>query len=79
MQVIALIHNDDFLLQFNVSIDTKDVLTYIRNMTFDWSKNYRYAHFDDRFAIEYSEIIGPYGFCYTFNIIEANDLFELQM
>lgn len=82
MQAIALILNDDFLLSYNLSIDVSDVIDYIRNLTWKWAKKdsgiYQEADFDDYFGINFAEIIGPYGFCYTFNIIDAEDLFHLE-
>lgn len=79
MQAIALILDDDFLLQFNISIETEDILTFIKNLTYRWEKIHNEAHFDDKYRIQFAEIISSYGFCYTFNIIEPNDLFKLEM
>ena len=79
MQAIALVLNDEFLLQFNISIETEDILIFIDNLTYHLQKEHKIVHFDDFFAVEFAKIIGPNGFCYTFNIIEPNDLFNLEM
>ena len=36
MQAIGLIMNDDFLLQFNISISTNDLMLYIKKIFRPW-------------------------------------------
>jgi hypothetical protein len=81
MQAIGLVLGDEFLLQYNFSIDTTDVATYIKNLTWDWNtdEHNHMSDFDDYWQPRFSEILGPYGFCYSFNIVDAEELFNLEM
>jgi hypothetical protein len=81
MQAIGLVTGDEFLVQFNLTIDTEDVLDYIKNLTWDWTDPYKYVNnndFDDDFGIDFAAIVGPLGICYNFNMVEAVDLFYLE-
>jgi hypothetical protein len=37
------------------------------------------ANFDDFFGVDFARIIGSSGFCYNFNMIDADELFNLDM
>lgn len=81
MQAIGLTLNDDFLLQFDVDIGAADVIDCIEDLTWDWISYYAYPpvmSFDDYYGVELAKIIGPSGFCYTFNIKEASEMFQLE-
>lgn len=87
MQAIELVENDDFLFQFNVSIDTSDLMDYIRNTTRRWHLNeydwvlgtfYNNMDFKKKFSIWLVEIITYRGFCYSFNIVDAAELFKIE-
>jgi hypothetical protein len=79
MQAIALVTGDDFLLSFNLTIDTGNVLDYLRKLLVPWKhESYaRSAHFDDYYGVDFATTLGPTGFCYNFNMIDAQDLFNL--
>lgn len=80
MQAIGLTLNDGFLLQFDVDIDSADVIDYIEDLTWNWH-SYAYSpimSFDDYYGVELAKIIGPSGFCYTFNIKDASEMFHLE-
>jgi hypothetical protein len=81
MQAIALVTDDNFLEQFNLTIDTDDILTYLEKLHMPWEIPgfTRGAHFDDFYGVFYAKIIGSAGFCYDFNMIEAQDLFNLDL
>jgi hypothetical protein len=81
MQAVALATNDEFLVSYNLSVDADDVLDYMKNLTYIWmdwtfSKN---AEFDDMYNVNLSLVAGPSGYCYSFNIANASDLFHLDL
>lgn len=73
IQAIGLVTSDDFLARYNLTVETDDVLGYIKNLTWDWNsrKLIHMIHFDDHYGIDFAEMIGPTGFCYNFNMVEA--------
>jgi hypothetical protein len=85
MQATALVTGDEFLLNYNIDIDASDVTDYILNLTWDWSahRSYRnkftHIHFDDYWTVYFSELITPYGFCYTFNNPDPDQFYNLNM
>lgn len=87
MQAVGLVAKDDFLTNFNISIDANDVVDYIVALKRTWHADFwteKYGGFDNQmdFANEYgvvlAEIITPWGFCYCFNLIDADKLFHLD-
>lgn len=89
MQAIELIVRDDFLAQYNISIDTSDVMKYMRKATRVWTlefekghkfygKYYNVMNFKENFAVELAEVITSRGFCYSFNIVDAIDLLRTE-
>lgn len=77
MQAVALASGDDFLLSYNQSIDTNDVLDFIIKLHIQWIQG-NYATFDDFYGIDFAQVVGPSGFCYNFNLVDANKLFHLD-
>jgi hypothetical protein len=78
MQAVALVTSDEFLVQYNLTIDTDDVIDYIRILSIDWTKTTMTSYFDDLYGIDFAAIISPFGFCYNFNLVEAHRVFELS-
>lgn len=80
MQAVGLANRDDFLARHNVSVDTDDLVDYIRKLTFVWKqfKLYHFMSFDDILGVDFAEILGPSGFCYNFNLIGAEELYHLE-
>jgi hypothetical protein len=78
MQAVALVTGDEFLVPFNLTIETRDVLDYIENINYLWKSYENYATFDNLFGIDFASIIGSSGFCYNFNMIDADELFNLD-
>jgi hypothetical protein len=78
MQAIALVTGDEFLLPFNLTIDISDVLNFIKSLTYDYQRK-NYANFDDFYGIDFSLVFSPTGFCYTFNMVQAVELFHLDV
>jgi hypothetical protein len=78
MQAVAMITGDEFLVPYNLTIDTDDVMSFMKNLNWKWSETVHQFHFDNAFGIEFSAIIGPSGYCFNFNLIESNRLFYLD-
>jgi hypothetical protein len=81
MQAVALVTGDEFLVPFNLTIDTNDVLEYMENLLLVWDLGgfIKMANFDDFYGVDFALIVGPSGFCYNFNMIDADELFNLDM
>ena len=81
MQAVELVTGDEFLVPYNLTIDAGDVLDYIKNLTWDWmhADLYHIINFDNYYGVDFAEIIGPSGFCYNFNLVDADELFRLEM
>lgn len=80
LQAFGLIIRDNFLGKYNVSIDTSDVTDYMHKLITDWMhpNYYNFASFLDRIAIDMAEVITAWGFCYSFNIVDAAELYHLE-
>jgi hypothetical protein len=80
MQAVVLVTGDEFLAQYNLTIDANDVLDYMSKLKFSWhtSDNGYIAYFDDFWGVDLAEISGPTGFCYNFNMLQAEDFFHLN-
>jgi hypothetical protein len=80
MQAVALVTGDEVLNQFNLTIDTSDVLVYMKSQIQDWmDRNYSsLANFDKKYRAHLAAIPGPSGYCYNFNMADGSDLFYLE-
>jgi hypothetical protein len=78
MQAVALATGDEFLVPHNLSVDTSDVLVYMEKLLLKWDARKNEASFDDFFGIDFAVIIGPSGFCYNFNMADADEIFHLD-
>jgi hypothetical protein len=83
MQAMSLVTGDEFLLPYNLSIDSDDLFDYIQKIQMDYlpppNGIFNQANFDDKFGVFFAKIIGSRGFCYSFNIVESEKLFNLDM
>jgi hypothetical protein len=81
MQAVALATNDEFLVPYNLTIDAGDVLEYMENLTYIWMDQTftKQVEFDDLYNVNLSLVAGPSGFCYNFNMVNASDLFHLDL
>jgi hypothetical protein len=83
MQVMSLVTGDEFLLQYNLTIGVDELLDYIQKIQMDFLPVPRDitngAHFDDKFGVFFAKIIGSRGFCYSFNMVGSEELFNLDM
>lgn len=87
MQAVGLVAKDDFLTNFNISIDAIDVVDYIKALKRTWhtgewvepfGKFDNAMDFANEFGVAVLEIITSWGFCYSFNVIDADKLFHLD-
>ena len=53
MQAVGLVTSDNFLARYNLTVETNDVLDYIKNLTWNWSskKLIHMIHFDDYYGV----------------------------
>jgi hypothetical protein len=79
MQAVALVTGDEFLVPYNLTTDTVDVLDYIGSLNFNWDVRENDATFDDYYGVDLAYVIGPAGFCFNFNMINAGKLFHLNL
>jgi hypothetical protein len=80
MQMVSLVTGDDFLVQYNLTIDTEDFMGYLQNLTWEWH-SFAYSSFmgfDDFYRILFAEIVASSGICYNFNMVDAEELFHLD-
>jgi hypothetical protein len=81
MQAVGLVTGDEFLVPYNLTIDTEDTLEFMKKLLFPWKLKHfiRHATFDEIFGIDFALIIASSGFCYNFNLINPEELFNLKM
>jgi hypothetical protein len=83
MQAMSLVTGDEFLLPYNLTIDSDDLFDYIQKIQMDYLPLplgiSNQAYFDDNFGVFFAKIIGLRGFCYSFNMVESEGLFNLDM
>jgi hypothetical protein len=81
MQAVSLVTSDEFLIPYNLTINTEDVLHYIRKLLLEWNDDNvtRNANFDHKYGIDFAEVIGSSGFCYNFNMADADEIFNLNL
>jgi hypothetical protein len=78
MQAVALVTGDEFLIPYNLSMDTKDVFNSFEKLHREWNKNENDAYFDDLYGIDFARIFGPSGICYNFNMADPDKVFNLN-
>lgn len=81
MQAIALVTGDELLLEYNLTIETEDVLGYLRKLHLYFIRDgfFNHVNFDNYYGIDFAFVVGPSGFCYNFNMIDADELFNLNL
>jgi hypothetical protein len=81
MQVVGVVTGDEFLLNYNLTLDAENLLYYLSLLGVSWFDDglSNYANFDDFYGIDFAVFLGPGGFCYNFNMMETDELFNLDM
>jgi hypothetical protein len=79
---VALATGDEFFVAYNLSIDTNEIMLSINRLNFIWEqeqKRLRYGIFLDAYVIDFAAMAGASGICYNFNMINAADLYHLEL
>jgi hypothetical protein len=88
MQITSLIANDGFMASLNVSIPTDDFVERLGDFIGVW---YFDEFFGDEFpeqmraswnvsySVEFTRVLHPKGFCYTFNIPKSSEVFHMNL
>ena len=74
MHVIGLIMNDDFLVQFNLSLSTENITDYfhkVQRIIFDQYS----GSFIQKYKINFAKVLTPFGFCLSFNNMDYSEMF----
>lgn len=77
MHAIGLIKNDDFLVQFNLSLSTENITELFYKIHRIITDGYK-GSFIQKYKISFSKILTPFGVCITFNTMDASDLFHFN-
>jgi hypothetical protein len=77
---VALATGDEFFVAYNLSIDTNEIMLSINRLNFIWEQiRLRDGYFMDAFGIDFAAMAGASGICYNFNMINAADLYHLEL
>lgn len=81
MQAIALATGDEFLVPYNLTIDTENIEYYLLELTLEFGekKKERTVHFDDRYVAVLMLVLGPSGYCYSFNVAAEDEVFNMDV
>ncbi|CAO1405296.1 unnamed protein product [Diamesa serratosioi] len=77
MHAIGLIMNDDFLLQFNLSLSTENISDSFAKVLRITEDEYK-GSFIQKYQLNFAKLLTPFGFCLTFNNMDASDLFHIN-
>jgi hypothetical protein len=80
MQALTLATGDEFLVPYNLTIDTENLEYYLQELAWSWYENqYQIISFDDIYGVHFYRNFGLSGMCYTFNIIAFDKIFNQAM
>jgi hypothetical protein len=79
MQAVALVTGDEFLVQFNLTIDAVNMDDFLYELTWKWEKdiNQRIG-FDDFYGARFRQILSFSGMCFTFNVAAIEEILNLE-
>ncbi|CAO1411437.1 unnamed protein product [Diamesa serratosioi] len=78
LQAIALICKPDYLKTVEFKTQTNNLVEILREMTrLDWFLE-QSASWNRIYGAPFAQRLTPYGYCFTFNIINASDLLNLN-
>lgn len=80
MQVVSLVTGDEFLNNFDLDLDTNQFFSYLENITLDMRDTFytRRLYMNEYVGVELSRIITFNGYCYSFNIPDADNIFHVE-
>ncbi|KAG5667493.1 hypothetical protein PVAND_015473 [Polypedilum vanderplanki] len=74
---ISVVNSDDFLTRLNITpIPTDDMIFYINLRSLNFKSIKTQSHFGYIWGVNYARLIGPHGFCNTFNIVDPDKLYR---
>lgn len=76
MQAVGLVTSDTYLHKYNISIPTDDIIDVLKDISLDRSVIGMDTYFDDLYGGRFATTIGPYGICFTHNVVNAEDLYN---
>ncbi|KAG5667533.1 hypothetical protein PVAND_015512 [Polypedilum vanderplanki] len=77
MQALSLILSDKFLTKLNITeISTNNLVSIIEKRSVRFEAFMTRSEFGYLWGVNFARILGPYGFCYNFNIAEPKDLYQ---
>jgi hypothetical protein len=80
MQAVALVTGDEFLVPYNLTIDTGNLEYILYELSWSWFENqYQIISFDDIYGVHFYQNHGLFGTCYIFNIIAYDKIFNQEM
>lgn len=91
MHAVEIVTDDNVLLQRNISVDTSDLIDYIRKASRIWTDpdvevyentgfiNFKHqVDFKNKYWVDFAEVLTEKGFCYSSNIVDAAEMFRLE-
>lgn len=78
LQAIALICKPDYLKTVDIKTQTGDLVDILREISrLDWFLE-QSASWNKIYGTPFSQRLTPFGYCFTFNIINASDLLHMN-
>lgn len=78
LQAIAFICKPEYLKTVKFNTQTADLVTILRDMAkLEWFEE-QSASWNKIYGAPFAVRLTPFGFCFTFNIINASDLMNLK-
>lgn len=78
LQAIAFICKPEYLKTVNFHTQTGDLVKILRSMTkLDWFE-VQSASWNKIYGAPFAVRLTPFGFCFTFNVINASELMNLK-
>lgn len=81
MQVVSLVTGDEFLNSFDLDLNTNQFYSYLKDITLDLKDKISYfkvIHMNIYLGVHLSTVITSNGFCYSFNLPDADKFFQLE-
>jgi hypothetical protein len=85
MQITSLIARDGFMASLNISIPTDDFIERLEDFGSIWHYDDDFgfglpeqmaAGWNDLYSVDFTRVLHPKGFCFTFNIPKFSEVFH---
>ena len=80
-QALDLMMDDDSTLQYNATFESDKVMDFMRNTLYEEFRSEDGRHIGSwrgKFLIKLATVLTRFGFCYSFNIGEPEDILRLE-